>query len=228
VFLIQHGSVSRERKIKENEGNMTKNYLVWVLCFLLAACASTTKLTGKNEADIRAISFDSTVKVPPKAYYHGPAQSAGAAFGVIGVLLTEAIKTNDQLITDYMKNNGIDIGSIVLEEFQSQVKKHPKFLDKKFTTAAADADARFEVEVKIYGISQTHGFSSEYRPILGVTGRLMSAKGEKLWERYDYLTARNDSLPGRSFEEYLEDPRNMREAYEKMSEGVVSLLMENL
>lgn len=94
--------------------------------------------------------------------------------------------------------------------------------------AAADADGRFEVEVKVYGITQTHGFSSEYRPILGVTGRLMSAKGEKLWERYDYLTARNDSLPGRSFEEYLEDPRNMREAYEKMSEGVVSLLMENL
>lgn len=208
---------------------MIRRYLVGALCLLLSACASTTKLVSEHELATRNVSFDRNVKIPEKAYYHGPAQTAaGVLFGPLGVLVAHATMTNDKLIMDYMKNHGIDIGNIVLEEFEKQVKVHPKFANKQFSSDPNYSDARFIVEVRIYGLTQKHGYSSEYRPVLGVAARLVSAKDEKLWEHYDYITAMNDSVPGRPFDEYFQDPKIMSEAYKAVSERVVALLMENL
>jgi hypothetical protein len=175
------------------------------------------------------VSFDKNVQIPEKAHYHGPAQTAGGVlFGPLGYLVAHAMMTNDKLIMDHMKNHEINIGAIVLEEFERQVKTHPKFLNKQFTSDPAYSDAKFVVEVRIYGFTQKHGYSSEYRPVLGVAARLVSAKEEKLWERYDYITAMNDGVPGRPFEEYFQDANTMREAYAVISKHVVALLMENL
>lgn len=221
------GGIADRISIKEEV--MIRRCLVGALCLFLTACASTTKLVSEHESAIRNVSFERNVKIPEKAYYHGPAQTAGAVlFGPLGALVAHATMTNDKLIMDYMKTHEIDIGAIVLEEFERQVKAHPKFLNKQFSSNPDYFDAKFIVEVKMYGLTQKHGYSSEYRPVLGVAARLVSAKDEKLWERYDYITAMNDTAPSYPFDQYFQDPKIMDEAYRAVSKHVVSLLMENL
>jgi hypothetical protein len=191
-----------------------------MLCLLLGACV-TTKLAGESESSIRTISLDTKVKVPENPIFIGPAAMLGAIGGAI------TYKAGQRL-AEYMRQNEVDIGEIVLEEFEKQVKEHPRFVSKQFVHGTDNVDARFELEVASFGLSQIHGLSSQYRPILNVQARLISAQGKKLWERYDFVTAANSSIPSLTSDEYFSNPAHLREAYKEVANRVVALLMKNL
>lgn len=223
-------------------------YLMLALCLVLGACANacllsctTENLSYNSETKLKNITFDKTVLVPEKARYYGSTQTIGSFFGPIGGLFALAAMSEDQLIVDYMKNNEIDIGNIVIQEFEHQIIKHPRFLEKKFVSSEDGYDAKFIVEVQFFGLIPTNGFSTLYRPVLGVRAKLVSANGEKLWEAFEKFAgsdilieqfgdapATNSGVPSLTFEEYFSDPKNMKEAYQKVSEFVVALLMSNI
>ncbi len=205
-----------------------RNIVVSIIFMGLGACASTTQLTKESENKLNKIALSKDVTVPAKAYYYGPEQGAGAVFGVIGAIVAEASTTKDELIVDYMKKNNIDIGKIALKEFERQIKLNPKFANKINSDENIDHDAKFVVEVRLYGISQTHGFSSVYRPTLGMAAKLVSTDGTVLWEEYEFLTAMNDGVEALPFDDYFKDPENMSKRFEKISENVVTQLMKSL
>jgi hypothetical protein len=159
---------------------MAKKFILGILCLLITGCAYTTKLAGESESNIRIVSVDRNVKLPEKPFFFGPAQTLGGGlFGGIGAAMAQATMREDRRIAEYMKQNQIDIGDIVLEEFESRVKEHPKFVNRRFVQDTDNADAKFEVEVVMFGLSQIHGLSRQYRPVLNVRARLISAQGKK-------------------------------------------------
>ena len=209
---------------------MSNIYRLFVisLFLFLGACASTTELTKENESKINAIGINNKVKIPEKAFYHGPGKAVGAMFGAVGAIIAEATDSNDELIVEYMKKNDINIDDIVLEEFTKQIKLNNKLAGKLTSDEIAAPDANLVLEVRIYGIAQTHGFSSEYRPTLGVAAKLVSNSGEILWEEYEFVTALNDETSGIPFEDYFKDPAVMKDKYENVSRIVVALLIKSL
>lgn len=203
---------------------MKRIFFAGVLCLLLSACAVTTKLTEESESNIRTVSFDTKVKVENPTLI-GPTPMLGAIGGAIAGAV--AYKRGQQL-AEYMRQNEIDIGEIVLKEFEKQVKEHPRFANKRFIKDTDKADAKFEFEIVGYGLGVKHGLSSQYRPLLSLRARLVSHAGKKLWERYDYITGIGSSTPSYTLQEYFGYSGNMREAYEEVAKQVVSLLMKNL
>jgi len=205
-----------------------RNIIIITLSLFLGACASTTQLTKESSDSVKTIAFSEKVTIPEKAYYYGPEQGAGAVFGVIGAIIADAATTKDELIVEYMKKNNIDIASIAMNEFKNQVKLNPRFAAKQNIEESKNPDAKFVVDVRIYGLSQTHGFSSVYRPMVGIAAKLVSANGEVMWEEYEYITAMNDGVEAVEFEEYFKDPAVLSGHFEKVTKNVVALLMQSL
>ena len=235
------------QRSKRNMKN--REYLILIFCLTLSACSvTTTRFTSESEANVRSVGIDQNIKVPERAVFLGPTDLTDTMYAPsdwrrpdyaleerkritrekFRVLIAEAEVARKGGIDKYMKNNQIDIGDIVLQGFEKQVRQHPKFVDKEFTSDVNNVDAKFAVEVRMFGLYQNDGLSDRYRPVLGVWARLVSREGKKLWERYDSVLYPSGGIPTHTLDEYFGDPRNMREAFQKISERVISGLMEGL
>ena len=202
--------------------------ILLILGSLMTGCASTTQLTAENHQKITNIYIEQAVKIPETAYYYGPEQGVGVVFGPVGMIIAQSVETNDELIAKYMKENDVDIGRISRNAVEKLLINNPKFASKKLVTEKDKADSVLKVEVAVYGLSQTHGFSSVYRPQLGIKARLEDQQGIVLWEDYEFVTAMNDGVHAIEFKEYFEDPNNMKVRYEKAAELVMDMMAEDL
>ena len=207
---------------------MNKIIIMSLLVILFSGCASTTKLSKKDSEYIAKIYVNDEVKIPDTAYYSGPEQGFGAVFGAIGALATSAVETKDDLIASYMDENNIDIGEISKQAVKSALLSAPSFADKTVVSNASEADTFFSVEVVTYGIGQTSGFSSVYRPLLGIKAKLTDSSNRVIWEDYEFISPMNDGVDTIEFKAYFKDPENMRSRYKKAAELVASFMVKDL
>jgi len=182
---------------------MLRTFGLIVLIATMTSGCTPVKLAPETEERIRNIGFKEDVAVyPPKGLVNEP-------------------------IGRFMKHHGIDLGAILLTEFQKQVVKHPKFRQKSFGPSSTHRDAMFELEVTVPIASPAVSFSDEYVLRFDVWVRLVAPDGEKLWEAYDYPTGLNSQLRSHTAKE-LNDPKHLEDALRKISEVVVAMLMERL
>jgi len=207
---------------------MKKVISLILLSLLFTGCASTKMLTNENHKKINSIYIADEVIVPEGAFYYGPEQGIGAIFGIAGALVSETAETKDELIVEYMKENDIDIGQICKEAVKNALINNPKFSDKKIISNLNDADTILTVEVFVFGISQTHGFSSVYGPLLGIKAKLTDKNENIVWQDYENVSPSSRDVNAIEFDEYFKDPNNMKIRYEQAAKEVGSLMSKDM
>ena len=72
-----------------------------------------------------------------------------------------------------MQKGEVDVGRIVREQFDAELRSAGVFS----SVTSENSDAQVRLEVNVYGLAQPHGLSSQLKPTLGVTGKLLRADG---------------------------------------------------
>ncbi len=189
-----------------------------LIALSLGACATSQPLTEAGRSQITTISIGPQLNSAEGPSFIGP---GGAFFGVFGAL---AEMSQGEAIAKQMNDEGVDIEQIVQEELQHQAKEHP-FLASRLNERG---DNSLEIEIRMYGIAQKHGLSSEYRPIIGLTARLYSADRAVLWEKYDFVTGMSSATTPHTFEDYFEKPGTMGASFSEAARAVITLLLDEL
>lgn len=196
------------------------------LIIFFSGCASTIKLDAATKSKLDdGIAIIPTVKLADPPYYHGPAQTWSFALGgAVGGTIAASMASEPAKIKNYLETEKIDVGAIVLEEFKHQINEQADFSGKFHD----DGKYRIELSVPMYGITQKNGFSSEYKPILRVTSRMIAPDGNVVWESSDYVGPLNSETPAFTYKEYFGTPDNFKNAFVSASKAVVKLLISDL
>jgi hypothetical protein len=90
-----------------------------------------------------------------------------------------------------MQKGEVDVGRIVRDQFDAELRSAGVFS----SVTSENSDAQVRLEVNVYGLAQPHGFSSQLKPTLGVTGKLLRPDGSVVWQKYEYITNLNGQTP---------------------------------
>lgn len=195
---------------------------------LLNGCAPQTALTKPVRESIRSVSISKDVKMPDEVYYQGPAQSVGAAFGLIGAVIAQSAAEGPKAqIKAAMGESKIDLGQIVRDQFSASIADARVFP----SVVPERGDAEVRLEVRIYGLAQPHGLTAQLKPMLGIMGTLARTDGSVLWQKYEFVTPVGLPMPGNTLKEYLENPQLMRDGFiaaaKIVSEGLVKHMQQD-
>jgi hypothetical protein len=114
-----------------------------------------------------------------------------------------------------MQNNNIDIGEIIREQFMNALIESQLFS----SVVPEGGDAEFQLSVS-YGLGK--------KPLISVMATLLKPDGTLVWREYDYITALNKKTPSHPPEEYLNQPKLIREAFTVASQIVVETFIKAL
>ncbi|MBX3640454.1 MAG: hypothetical protein KF888_08065 [Nitrosomonas sp.] len=209
----------------------------WFLFFLmvfLAGCASNIKLDPTTKPRLDAgVAINPIVAIADQPYFFGRAQTWGIALGALGGPVGGAIgggvgataaRNEPEKIKQYLAAKGIDVSSIVLEEFTRQIKNRPDFADR----IRDDGRFQMQLEILMYGISVPSGFSSDYKPVLSLRASLMDPDGGIIWQSYDWISPKNSKTNGHPYDRYFDNPETFKTVFKSAAEIVVSLVLEKL
>jgi hypothetical protein len=194
-----------------------------ISALLFSGCATSVTLKKSDRELIRSISINKDVKIPDDMFYQGPTQTWSISMGLIGATKAAAAAMTDKdLIKEVMGNNQIDLRQIVREQFAAETIAAGVFP----LIVSEGGDAEVNLEIRVWGLAQAHAFTDQLKPMLNVRGTLVQANGTILWENFDYVTAFHDQTPRHTLEEYLQNPKYIREAFTTcakiVSEGLVN------
>lgn len=145
----------------------------------------------------------------------------GLAGGAVAAPLYSKIDDSKSQLLATMRESNINLPAIVQEEFIRAMRSQGDF---GVVRNGAAADAEMVLIVNSYGIGQVHGFSSLY-PSLNVSASLRKPDGTVIWQQTDYVTAFNsENDVGHEFSEFIAQPSQLRDAWEKVA-GIVSRML---
>jgi hypothetical protein len=201
----------------------------WLLAIVVlaasAGCATSISLTKQSRETTSSVSVEKNVGVPDQIFYHGPAQSLGMAFGLVGVLVAEAAAQGPKgQLKAAMAEGHVDLGEIVREQFAAALTEAAVFP----AIAPDGGEAEFQLEVRIFGFARPPGFSSRLKPMLGVRGTLARRDGPVLWQKYDYVTNLTEETPSHTLEEYLQTPKLIEESLTAAAKIVARQLVKDM
>ena len=191
----------------------------------LAGCAGV-QMSPADRAQIKTIKIRADDRMPNDMFYHSRAQSVAGAFGLVGALvgLASASDPKAQIIAT-MKANNIQLPIILQAEFSKAMQSQKEF---QVVDGDSSADAEMLLVVNLYGLGQSHGFSSLY-PTLTVSATLRKPDNTVIWQKTDYATPLNkENTGGHEFNEYIGQPELLRATWSNVSGIVSRMLVENL
>jgi len=201
--------------------------VAFVLLMTLGACVASVSMSQRDRQSIQSVTVSGNVPVPDQLFYQGRKESIlMGAFGVAGA--GASMKTRKKpagLIVDVMNKAGINVGTIVAEQFTAQLKSAGVFGQVE---SDCDGCPRIHLAVRFYGFAQPHGLSSQLRATIGVEGTMKDSTGRVWWKKYSYVTALNKQTPSHTLQEYLEKPELIREGFTVATDTVVNDLINDL
>jgi len=204
-----------------------KRFLIIFFCLNLVACGG--KLTKENINIINTISISEHVVVPDQTMNDNPGLRIGAAFGgALGSVIADSLPTNNKDTTAYMKDNNVNVGDIVLNEFKYQIKQKSSISSKITDDKNGVSDATFVLEIQRYGLGAEHDFSSKYRPMIRMSAKLVKKSGEVIWEENDFVHHMEESILALPLAQYFTDPKIMVTKYKEVAKLAVSNILENI
>lgn len=196
---------------------------VLVVIVLLSGCGSVS-ITPERLATVKNVTVASGVKMPPQAMYHGPQTAWGPAVGgALGAFIAHGVREAPHQITTYLAKEQIDVGAIARGQFVKGLQADPRFASR----LTDEADARFELEVYLYGLASNGPFSRQFRPWLGMQVRLIDASGEVLWQDRDHVFL-NNAVPLAPYEAYFEDPATFRAGFAAAADVITQTLLKRM
>jgi hypothetical protein len=204
--------------------------LTLVIPIVLISGCSTPKsvaLTTENRNSIKSVHIDKNVSKPNTIFWRGSSQAWGAAlFGVLGAVATsDAAMTDAERMVKFMDEKHIDISEIVYSEVSNQMSAL-----KTFNISDADkTDATLNFSVDMYGFNKTHPFGSNMNPVIRMTGKLIKADHEIIWQESEHVSDfASDNDQGQSLDTYQNEPAKLRAALAKASKVAVNRLLAKL
>lgn len=160
-----------------------------------------------------------SVVVNPNPFFHGA--NPLAAMGLVGALLASpGIKDESDRIAAYVKQEKIDVGAIVSNEFSQQFYGD-RVLRQAFRKLP---DARFTMEI-LYGITNVP--FGRYRPYLSVRMKLFDAKGDQQWKDREYV-GQGGKAESIKYEDYFTSPATFTRQLQAAASETTELLLEDL
>jgi hypothetical protein len=189
----------------------------------LVGCGGVSITPDRINA-IRAVSVAPEVMVASAAMYHGPEGAWGTALGgAIGALIAQGAVDAPTQIRSYLAQENIDVGAIVRTQFLKALQADPRFGAK----LSGGADARFELEVFLYGLVSSGPFSAQFRPWLGVQAKLVEPSGNVLWQDRDHVFL-NDEVPLAPYRAYFENPATFRTGFAVAADVIIRTLLKRM
>jgi hypothetical protein len=215
-------------KLKSLQSIVNLNIAIsMAICFLaLVGCASSTALKQGDRLSIQTVNVAENVELTEDMFYQGPKENLlGVTFGIFSLPYVEGSKAKtEDIIKAVMKKNKIDVCEIARSQFVNKLENV-----KIFNLASEGSDAEFRLSIPYYGLGQTHGLSSQLKPLIGVKGTLITNRNNKLvWEKYAYVTNLNSETPSRTLEEYLGDTKSLEQAFNLASSIVINELINDI
>jgi len=199
---------------------------------LLSACGMvpTVPIGDDARSHIHVVSVDPAVKLPPEMVFMGAGQGTAIILGgpLVGALIaSKTAEAPKAALSAAMQTNHIVLGDIVAAEFAKQASEDAKTI--QFVVGEGPADARVELSVVAYGISQAQPLGSTLYPTLSVTAVMKASNGQVLWQASEVAGVHNsDNKVGHTYDEYIKDPELLRQAFTTGSDIASRMLAENL
>lgn len=224
---------SHYRNVNSNDID-TKFFLKITITIFIAfclssslGCASKVSLRKEDIQANRSVNISNKVSLPETMFYQGRKEMMlQGTLGLIGAAAAEGGRKNTvDIIKDVMNKSNVDATQIVRTEFEQQLKS-----SNLFNTILPDRGNYPEIKltIQLYGFASPQTFSSQLRPMLGITGELVKPDGSVIWKNYEYVSNLNGKTPSYTLEEYIKNPELIREAFNVASQIAVKGLIDDM
>lgn len=194
--------------------------MLLVIGFVTSGC-STLQLSKEDAIKIDAIKLNPKINVPEKALFQGGASNF-QNMGWLGPAIAAFDRPNDVVLTDFLKNEKIDIREIVQGQFLQELK-HTIFSSK----IKEKSDYEITLSIVEYGLRKGWGFSNDMRPSVKIMATLSDPHGKIVWKQEEFVGGATIELPIRTLEEWVKDPAALKDGFMMASKlAIVSLLKD--
>jgi hypothetical protein len=210
--------------------------LVCVVISLSMGCAGHASLSKKDKESIQSVGISGDITRPSRVTISLPKHSTynKSLFQAFSDGLEKG--SLEARFTSFCNQSGIDIGEIVREQFEDQLKNsgafdfvQTNFGAFDFVPTNSDADAELVITILSYGFVTAPSFiGSGLKPVLSVRVNLVKADGTIIWSEGDYITAFNKKTPGYSLARYNSNPDLIEEAFTAAAKIVCGGLVDDM
>jgi hypothetical protein len=160
---------------------------------------------------IKRVAIDSEIPQPEIPLIQSPGNfKAFMIGGGIGAAVNE--QSAGRAFREYMRKNDIDISKIVFESFRRVIEQ-----DKAFVLGT-DPDAKLKLTINTYGFGVAGLFGgNERRPLINITGSLVSNAGNVVWKKTDYITNLSKLTQAYTYDQLAENPQLTIRSFEQVS-----------
>jgi hypothetical protein len=206
-----------------------KTTLALLALVFVAGCATTQSISDAQRKSIRSVTVANKVVVPESPQVVGPsANKAGFWLGPLAMVAVMHSENDDAVkLKSYLKEQKIDIGQIVRQEFVTNLTATQAFP----AIVAEGGEATIDLVVESYGFAP--GFSMRpinkpVRPTLRLIAKLSTSDGKVLWQHTGYTTNLSGEFEPYQLDEYYGTPGRVQEAFTKAAQLVVKELLSDL
>gem|GEM_PF-2498051 len=201
---------------------------IWLVMGLivLQGCATTTHLSAENRQMLHTITLDQNIKLPKEIYVLTNSQNNTIVMGgLIGSVIAAAeredeAKQLDKFATTYQ----IRMDEMVRKELISQLKQSKQYQYQP----KEPADAVLVVEIKTYGLTIAHSFTSEMIPVLHMQGKLIK-NGKVIWQAtVNSLMLNSEDLPRHKYDDIILKPNYLTEMWNAVTVKMVNKLLAQM
>jgi hypothetical protein len=183
---------------------------------------SSIELSETDRAQIKTVKIRADSKMPDM-FFHDERKSLAFSGGLVGAIVAQTMYNDPEAqILASMKNNKIDIPTIVRSEFSMAMQTQRDF---QVVESHTSADAEMVLFVNVYGLGQANGFSSLLYPLLNLSASLRKPDGTVVWQRTDHVgTLNKENTGGHTSDDYIRNPDLLRQTWSNAA-GIVSRML---
>ncbi len=193
---------------------------------LTSACTTATKLNSVDRAATRCVAVQKTSYYPTSEnifYYTFGQNLTGAMGGAIGAGIAHAAAGGErQQFSAIFRNQKIDVGQIMTERFEQQLKRSGLF------AVQGNPDANFRITILNMGAGIPNGLAIRMYPLLAVKAELVNKSGRTIWQKTDYVAGSHDSVQPGVLEDWQANPETLRQNFVACADRLSSALIAHL
>ena len=192
---------------------MLQIFIVLSTIVVSCGCASS-KLTRQALADIRSVAINPEVSIPKEIEYFKDDTKPGSSTNFLGALMA---------INAIMRDNDINVGKIVVDQFQRQLTAKQVFP----SIVTFGGDANFSFKIHYYGLRpRPFVQQGNLGAVLKVTVYLKKANGKLIWKSTAYCPPERTSAY--LWRKYVIEPKVLRMVFEQAAHAAVSDLINDI
>lgn len=198
---------------------------------LLTACGSvsTIPMDEASKSRIHSVSVDPNVEMPEEMSFLGRGEATALMLGgpIIGALIAHnTAATPKTVLAAEMQKYDISLGTIMAEEFAKQASSGSGMA---FNVGTAATDAKVHLRINVYGLGQAQPFGATLYPLINVSAIMTAPDGHVVWQAMQIAGPLHpDNKTGHTYEEYVNDPALLRQAYVDGTDIASKMLTRNL